>query len=64
MNLFKNLSIVFSLLLILSSCSSKKNKDDISQGLNSSFKIEKPNIIFYLADDQDVYDYGCYGNEK
>ncbi|WP_417444155.1 sulfatase [Joostella sp.] len=24
----------------------------------------KPNIIFYLADDQDVYDYGCYGNEK
>jgi uncharacterized sulfatase len=25
---------------------------------------EKPNIIFYLADDQDVYDYGCYGNEK
>ncbi|WP_147676525.1 sulfatase family protein [Algibacter pacificus] len=26
--------------------------------------IDKPNIIFYLADDQDVYDYGCYGNEK
>ena len=25
---------------------------------------EKPNIIFYLADDQDKYDYGCYGNEK
>ena len=24
----------------------------------------KPNIIFYLADDQDKYDYGCYGNEK
>ncbi|MDP2527083.1 sulfatase family protein [Maribacter dokdonensis] len=24
----------------------------------------QPNIIFYLADDQDVYDYGCYGNEK
>lgn len=24
----------------------------------------KPNIIFYLADDQDVYDYGCYGNDK
>lgn len=27
-------------------------------------KTSKPNIIFYLADDQDVYDYGCYGNEK
>lgn len=25
---------------------------------------KKPNIIFYLADDQDKYDYGCYGNEK
>ena len=24
----------------------------------------KPNLIFYLADDQDKYDYGCYGNEK
>lgn len=23
-----------------------------------------PNIIFYLSDDQDIYDYGCYGNEK
>lgn len=25
---------------------------------------DKPNIIFYLADDQDKYDYGCYGNDK
>ena len=23
---------------------------------------EKPNIIFYLADDQDKLDYGSYGN--
>jgi len=23
-----------------------------------------PNIIFYLADDQDIGDYGCYGNDK
>ncbi len=23
----------------------------------------KPNIIFYLADDQDIGDYGCYGND-
>ena len=27
-------------------------------------QTKQPNIIFYLADDQDVYDYGCYGNEK
>lgn len=27
-------------------------------------EIQPPNIIFYLADDQDKYDYGCYGNEK
>ncbi|WP_282035762.1 sulfatase family protein [Saccharicrinis aurantiacus] len=27
-------------------------------------KTAKPNIIFYLADDQDIYDYGCYGNDK
>lgn len=27
-------------------------------------KATKPNIIFYLADDQDKYDYGCYGNDK
>ncbi|MFD2727669.1 sulfatase family protein [Hyunsoonleella rubra] len=64
MKLFQNLSIVFCLILILSSCSSKKNKAETSKFLDSSYKIDKPNIIFYLADDQDVYDYGCYGNEK
>lgn len=34
---------------------------------NSNKKIhltEKPNFIFYLADDQDQLDYGCYGNPK
>lgn len=25
---------------------------------------QRPNIIFYLADDQDITDYGVYGNEK
>lgn len=25
---------------------------------------ELPNIIFYLADDQDIFDYGVYGNTK
>lgn len=27
------------------------------------FQEKQPNIIFYLADDQDKGDYGCYGNE-
>lgn len=29
-----------------------------------NYSKEKPNIIFYLSDDQDQLDYGCYGNEK
>ncbi|HSH20276.1 MAG TPA: sulfatase [Draconibacterium sp.] len=37
--------------------------------LGKTVEVEKantkpPNIIFYLADDQDKYDYGCYGNDK
>lgn len=33
---------------------------------NTGFAIaqEKPNIIFFLADDQNITDYGCYGNDK
>lgn len=31
---------------------------------NNTTKTKLPNIIFYLADDQDKYDYGCYGNDK
>ncbi len=32
--------------------------------LGKAKQTSKPNIIFYLADDQDKYDYGCYGNDK
>ncbi|WJJ97770.1 sulfatase family protein [Algibacter luteus] len=54
------LSVIFLSLL---GCNGKQKKDlsEINYGIN---KTEKPSIIFYLADDQDVYDYGCYGNEK
>ncbi len=49
---------LFIMVLFMISCadksSSKRNQDD----------AKLPNIIFYLADDQDVYDYGCYGNDK
>ena len=31
---------------------------------NIKLPNNKPNFIFYLADDQDQLDYGCYGNPK
>ncbi|MDX1283368.1 MAG: sulfatase [Draconibacterium sp.] len=34
------------------------------QSTGDSTNPTKPNIIFFLADDQDIYDYGCYGNKK
>lgn len=57
MKVFSKISIFIFLAILFLSCnssSSQKKKND----------YKKPNIIFYLADDQDVYDYGCYGNEK
>ncbi|MFS4482778.1 sulfatase [Hyunsoonleella sp. 2307UL5-6] len=49
-------------IISLTSCgNSDKNKEQFTE---ADFDVEKPNLIFYLADDQDVYDYGCYGNEK
>ncbi|MBC2844703.1 sulfatase family protein [Winogradskyella flava] len=57
MKIFSKISMFVFLAILFLSCNTsstqKKNNDD-----------QKPNIIFYLADDQDVYDYGCYGNEK
>lgn len=43
---------------INSACSNKTAKDE------KAATAKSPNIIFYLADDQDKYDYGCYGNDK
>ena len=51
---FKNLFIGFIALLTIA-C-----KDNTKENQQST----QPNLIFFLADDQDVYDYGCYGNEK
>ncbi|PQJ30743.1 N-sulfoglucosamine sulfohydrolase [Nonlabens arenilitoris] len=59
--LFK--AIIVVLFLPLMSCNDK----DKSNHAEKQFEIisdVKPNIIFYLSDDQDVYDYGCYGNKK
>jgi len=55
-------------ILILVGC--KQNKDKSLQSVKSidsdstNYKTNRPNIVFFLADDQDIYDYGCYGNEK
>ncbi len=52
-------SIVVGLVAMFSvsiiACASQKKTEETPK---------KPNIIFYLADDQDKYDYGCYGNDK
>ena len=32
--------------------------------LNAQNELKKPNIIFYLSDDQDKLDFGVYGNPK
>ncbi|WP_298878711.1 sulfatase [uncultured Polaribacter sp.] len=59
-------SLILPFLVVISlaftGCiSNNKSKNVAKVDVNQT---EKPNIIFYLADDQDVYDYGCYGNEK
>jgi uncharacterized sulfatase len=57
------------LLLILSAFFTCKNGKTIVSSKNSKEiqlqkKSQKTNFIFYLADDQDQLDYGCYGNSK
>lgn len=62
MKRLKCFKIAIGLAIIgLTSCTNNNNK---KKTLEEVYDIEKPNIIFYLADDQDIYDYGCYGNEK
>ena len=50
-------------MFFLLSCTQKNNFEREKELKKNNIAI-KPNIIFYLADDQDVYDYGCYGNDK
>ena len=52
--IFALLAVLFFTVVMVSGC--KKQ--------SGSTTPATPNIIFYLADDQDIYDYGCYGNDK
>ena len=64
----KCLAIILLGFLVFTSCVGNKHADskqmDLAQIESETQSTTKPNLIFYLADDQDVYDYGCYGNEK
>lgn len=59
---------IFSLIFLLIFCTCKNSKPVVSSIASKEIKTqrtsEKPNFIFYLADDQDQLDYGCYGNPK
>ena len=64
----RKFSIVFLVALIFSFIGYLLHKNSKSDAFakveTQQYQSRQPNIIFYLADDQDVYDYGCYGNEK
>ena len=53
----------FTAFLIIS-CGNAKNNQVATKKASSIEKEQRPNIIFYLSDDQDIYDYGCYGNKS
>ena len=62
-NIFKHYLLLSTILVFSIGFINKKESDNVYA--ENEDRIEKqPNLIFYLADDQDVYDYGCYGNEK
>lgn len=53
------------LMIMLLFCFCKNSKiAHAKKNENKVITAHKPNIIFYLADDQDQLDYGCYGNPK
>ncbi|GAA4945632.1 sulfatase [Algibacter agarivorans] len=62
-NIFKHYLLLITILVFCAGCVNKRSSDNIYVR-NENTLEKQPNLIFYLADDQDVYDYGCYGNEK
>ncbi len=63
----KGIKIQLLLLIctfVLVGCKENTEKDVTAMQSSTAAQAERTNIVFYLADDQDIYDYGCYGNEK
>ena len=54
---FLKFSLLTLLFLAFYGCKSASEKT-----IQVTDKLKQPNFIFYLADDQDQLDYGCYGN--
>ena len=63
--MYRNLIILFGAFAFsFFGCKTSQTSKKTNDFKNTKIDISQPNIIFYLADDQDIYDYGCYGNEK
>ncbi len=58
------LAPVFLFCTVKTKVLEKSDSKDKLVSKTSNVVDTKPNIIFYLADDQDQLDYGCYGNPK
>jgi len=56
------LFVLFSFLISVGCFVNNQGSAEILAAEKSENKL--PNIVFYLSDDQDIYDYGCYGNDK
>lgn len=59
-----NFNYTSLIIILLTTFLSSQDTKKASLSTHNSEDSEKPNIIFYLADDQDQLDYGCYGNPK
>ncbi len=53
---FPTIAFCFFCLLCLAGCAGP-------QTAAAPEADDRPNVVFFLADDQDIYDYGVYGNE-
>lgn len=62
MHIFISLACLVGLSLGIISCN--MTSETVIAPPSKLTEDSRPNIIFYLADDQDITDYGIYGNEK
>lgn len=60
----KKSNIIFASAVSVIGFNSCNSEISGNKRTESSGDIERPNLVFYLSDDQNIQDYGCYGNEK